>query len=313
MNCTSVLTQHDENGWRLPNDKTTALAKNTEAKLRNEVIYSSIDGVKLDFDTGEVTFILQTWRPEAGLHSQAFVLADLLEILERNIQVAIFNLEPINSADTPYHPFNDMLVAPENVRATQLQYTMLYADHLLKKLTVNQEVQHVFPYEQRSLNKMIEHLPEGLRDIIDDFHKEQRNGSQHRFWIDAEDAKVQQQITGNTLSYVLDKLDMVIKKHKLAMDENGKLVDAKDDDEGWPFLIWDNENDTKTIKWPPEFKGYAIVFVRNTRQVHFFENQILVKTIKPQNCDEKLKELVKQETIATEVIRTSQNAHLLFI
>jgi hypothetical protein len=175
-----IMVDRDEQGWLKP---SCSLPYSEEDSLVN---YSTIDGVEINPKTGEINFFMTPWDQSRPVYEKLFSLFDLQEMLEKNVMGAIFSLDPVDP-DKPYHPFNLMRFSPAQLCESELLNTMLLTDYLLKFLTTDQEVQGQYPFGQRPAASMIQHLPEYLRKIIEDFHHTQHSGALHRFWIEAED------------------------------------------------------------------------------------------------------------------------------
>jgi len=179
VNSPYVMVDRDEHGWMRP---TRSLPYPEETEL---VQYRSINGAEVNHKTGEINFFMTPWTEGRPVYEKVFTLFDLHELLEKNISGAIFSLDPVDP-DKPYHPFNLMRFSPSQLCDSELLNTMLLTDYVLKFLTTNQEVQGQYPFEQRPVHSMIQHLPLYLRKIVEDFHAEQHSGALHRFWIEAE-------------------------------------------------------------------------------------------------------------------------------
>ena len=146
--------------------------------------YRKINGAEVNYKTCEINFFMTPWTKDRPIYEKVFSLFDLQEMLEKNLSSAIFSLDPVDP-NMPYHPFNLMRFAPSQLCDSELLNTMLLTDYILKFLTTNQEVNGEYPFEQKPASSMLEHLPEYLRKIIDDFHAAQHVGSLHRYRIEA--------------------------------------------------------------------------------------------------------------------------------
>lgn len=203
--------------------------------------FTSLEGFEINYKTGEISILLHRWDDHEYPHHQAFVLFDLHEMIAKNLKNAIFSLDPVDP-NKPYHPFNAIRFAPDNLHKTELLNTMLLTDYMLKFLTVNREVQGNHPYTLRPAEQMIKHLPRYLRNIITAYHGEQSTGALHRFWIEAEDIDVfmpdeKSEVEGFE-KVILGEPRMVVKKHRMKRDINGNLVDTDEDEEGWPIYVF---------------------------------------------------------------------------
>ena len=92
--------------------------------------------------------------------------------------------------ETPSSVYYCMRAAPQQLYDSELFNTMLLTDYVLKFLTTHQEVQGRYPFEQKPVATMLQHLPQYLRQIIDNFQEQPHSGGIHRFWIEAEEIDV---------------------------------------------------------------------------------------------------------------------------
>lgn len=210
-----VMVDRNEGGWMVP---TRTLPYSEDPSI---VKYRSIRGAEVNHKSGEIAFFMDPWSPDRPAYEKVFTLFDLQQMLEKNLDGAIFSLDPVDP-DKPYHPFNSMRFSPSQLCESELLNTMLLTDYILKFLTTDQEVQGRYPYEQRPVETMIQHLPEYLRKIITDFHHEQHSGALHRFWIEAEEIDValpEEVLEKDGIArIVLGDLKMIVKKHRMERD-----------------------------------------------------------------------------------------------
>lgn len=274
-------------GWLMP---TTCLP---DAAVE---AFSSIDGLQLNYKTGELTFILDPCQVDAQDYKRLLTLTDLSELFERNITAAIFSLDPADT-DMAYHPFNKMRFAPSTLFNSQLLHTMLVTDYILKFLTVGQEVQGKHPYDMRSIDKFIQHLPGYLKKIIYDFHAANHSESLHRFWIEAENISVavedKEIDNSGIIKFALGELTMVVKKHKMVRDIDGNLVDQEYDEEGWNIYILSPQQQQEIQAGKRIIADSGIIFITGTNQFYCVENSIISSKYVINNYDQHLKRLFK--------------------
>ncbi|MES2204901.1 MAG: DnaJ domain-containing protein [Pseudomonadota bacterium] len=236
LSAPSVFVDRDQNGWMrrdrgLPVPNLPALGQ-----------FKSLDGIEFHHDTGEITFQLTPWHAEMPLYDKLFTLADLGELFSKNLSGAYFSLDPAD-ADMKYHPFNQMRFGPPLLEGSSLIQTMFLTDYLLKFLTVSQEVQGKYPFAFRSVNTLLENLPQHLQAIVHEFHSApQGKHKMNRFYIEASyanyasDTLEDAYLTSNT-KIVVPEVTMVVKKHALKRDAHGNVVDTLNDEEGWSIYI----------------------------------------------------------------------------
>lgn len=280
-----IMVDRDEEGWLKP---TRSLPYVEEEEF---VKYRTVNGAEVNHATGEINFFMIPWTRDRSIYEKVFTLFDLQEMLEKNISGALFSLDPVDP-DKPYHPFNLMRFSPSQLCESELLHTMLLTDYVLKFLTTHQEVQGRYPFEQRPVASMIEHLPLYLRQIIDDFHTEKHTGAMHRFWIEAEEIDIsltdESMKKDGTTRVGLGNLKMVVKKHRMERDIHGELKDVGNEDDGWPIYVLtarqmhDLERGIQTID------GHAMIFIHGVAQLFYWENHKIIKSHVPVDYRETL-------------------------
>lgn len=279
--------------------------------------FRSLDGVEINYKTGTTNFIFKTPRSDAPKYEEALTILDVHEIFQRNITGGIFSLDPVDP-DKLYHPFNKMRFAPKRLYRTQMFDAMLLTDYLLKFFTLGQEVQGKFPYDMRSLAALTKNLPEYLRKILDDFQQAPHPAeSLNRFWIEAEEIPIA--VSDETIQkdgiqrIALGEMRMVVKKHQMSRDIEGKLVDKEEDGEGWDCygltLLQKRELDAKQRI----ILGNAMVFIHGTNEVYFVEDGFISPVFLVKGCDRHLARLYKyKKDEQGKFIIDSQNLRLVY-
>ncbi|KIE05775.1 hypothetical protein NF27_CY00110 [Candidatus Jidaibacter acanthamoeba] len=262
-----VMVDRDAEGWMNPSN-SLPLTEDPEIK-----IYGSLNGFEVNNETGEISFQLKEWNANDPEYSKLFTINDLNEMLERKTSCISFSLDPVD-LDMHYHPFNKVFFEPESLYQTQFLSTALLADYILKFLTMGKEVQGRYPYDIRPIDRMIEHMPEHLKKIIYDFHKAKQSNSIHRFWIEAEGIDIAEEAKKevNVQRVALDHLKMVVKKHKMAFDKDGNLVDLDEKDEGWQFYIISDQMKIEQEIEELQLKSPSIIFKENKKKIYFYED-----------------------------------------
>ncbi|WP_131777807.1 J domain-containing protein, partial [Legionella fairfieldensis] len=309
INSPWIMIDRDEDGW-IKSSRSLPYADDEFIK------YRTINGAEVNQKTGEINFFMTPWTKERPVSEKLFTLFDLQQMLEKNLSSAIFSLDPVDP-DRPYHPFNALRFSPSQLCESELLNTMLLTDYILKFLTTNQEVQGQYPFDQRSVASMIQHLPAYLRKIIDDFHKAQHTGALHRFWIEAEELDValsDEDITKQDITRIaLGNLKMVVKKHRMERDIYGNLQDVGDEDEGWPIYVLTREQVEQVNSGQQVITGHAMIFIHAATELYYWENNEVIKAHRPENYRETLIRLYIQPRDSTgKVIQNTKNRPLLY-
>lgn len=303
-----IMVARDEDGFLKPTRSLPYPDSNSTTT------YSALNGAEINEKTGEITFFLKEWKPGCSKHTRLFTLADLQEMLYKRLSGAIFSLDPVDP-DKPYHPFNAMRLAPENLEGSALLDTMLLTDYMLKFLTTNQEVQGIYPFADRSIDTMISHLPGYLRKIITDFHKSQHSGALHRFWIEAEtlDVELTESTDSNPITRIgVDEVRMVVKKHRMKRDVHGNLQDVGNEDEGWPIYVLPLEQIRILHKGNIQLPKSAMIFIKGEEKLLYWDNGKIIKEHIPVHFKEQLIRLYNTPRDKDgKVIQNSNNTALL--
>ncbi len=285
-----IMVDRDEEGWLRP---TRALPFDDDPRC---IQYKSIHGMEINHKNGDIQFFMTPWSNERPIYEKTFTLFDLQDMLARNLGQAIFSLDPVDP-NKPYHPFNLMRFNPAQLFESELLNTMLLTDYVLKFLTTNQEVQGRYPFGERSVMEMIQHVPEYLQDIIKNYQNSDHLGALHRFWIEAEtiDVAFKEPANDDDCTRIsVDNIKMVVKKHCMQRDVHGELKDTDNDDEGWPMYIV-REREVRRIEEKLRIlPGRAMLFVEGQNKVCFWNNDEIIKTHQPQDYIEPLIRLFKQ-------------------
>lgn len=303
-----LLVQRDEDGWMIPSSRLLIPADERVA------VFESIDGLEVDYATGSLSFSMRPVRDDHPDYMDLITVYDLNEMLEKNIMGGFFSLDGVDS-DMQYHPFNQMRFGPSSLYKTQMMHSMLLTDYLLKFFTVGREVKGSFPYDRRSLDTLIASLPEHLKKIIDDFHREQSSESTHRFWIEAGEVMVAQDDPADaTHRIALGDIKMIVKKHVMRLDERGHLIDADELDEGWDLYVLTVAERDRLEAGLFHIKGPAIILVKDTAIAYFIEEGVLSSPFRIKDYESHLANLYKRERDETgKVLRNSQNAWLNYV
>ena len=307
-----VMVARDAKGWMRPTRSLPFVEDPRRVK------YSAINGAQLNDKTGEITFHMQEWDQTHPDYEKSFTLFDLQEMLEKNIAGAIFSLDPVDP-NRPYHPFNTMRFGPPQLCETELLNSMLLTDYILKFLTTHQEVQGIYPFEERPLDSMLDHLPEYLRQLIEDFHSAKQNsGALHRFWIEAEKIDISvsdpEATKDGTTKFALGDVNMVVKKHRMERDIHGELKDVGNEDEGWPIYVL-TEKEMQALKDKKKMiNGPAMIYPYGERKLIYWEHDEPIHHHDiPQEFSETLIRLYKQpRELDGKIVSSPENIGLLY-
>lgn len=300
---TSSAIEHDDHGWMQLTKKPLRIAE-----YGAQDHFCSLEGFEINHKTGSIKFTFSNYPHGFDrIDDNPLTLYDLTEMLESNVSVAHFSLDPIDPQKM-YHPFNTMRFAPKNIYRTQFLNTMLLSDYILKFLTTGQEVQGQYPYDMPKIETAIAKLPEHLKKIIYDFHqaKQYNAGSIHRFWIEAEQAtEASLDDDSGICKVAVADLRIVVKKHTMERDHNGNLVDTQKDHEGWDFYILTLQQKSEITAGTRIINGPAMVFV-NDDQLCFISkstNKIYKRICLSANYIAQLKQLTGYDLQKLQILK----------
>lgn len=304
-----IMLERNLEGWMVPS-RRLPIPSNP-----NIVTLEAIDGLMINYHTGTLKFSARPYRPEHPAYMRLLTPFDLAELIENNIHGGIFSLDGVDP-DMPYHPFNQMRFAPATLYKTQLMQNMLITDYLLKYFTVGREPRGRFPFDIRPIHTLISQLPMHLRKIIEDFRDAQRSQSVHRFWIEAGELPVAQQLSPvtDTHGLALGEIKMSVKKHEMIRDARGNLVDRDEADEGWNLYVLNYRQKQEIIVGIRSIDAPAIILTAGTAQVYFYEEDELSPVFAVQDFSHSLMNLFARERDAQQkVLRNARNAWLSYL
>lgn len=273
-----IMVDRDDHEWFSPT-RVLPFVHNSDL-----TIYKALGGAEINDETGEIVFYMQPLISTDVPSQKLVTLADLEQMVTRNIEGGIFSLDPVDP-DMPYHPFNKMRFGPTQLYESELMHSMLLTDYILKFLTTDQEVQAAYPYDRRTVEDMIKHLPLHLKNVIKRYREaskaERKDGAMTRFWIEAEEIDIN--LSDDTYSgehktrIGIGPLNMIVKKHQLERDAEGNLKDTANDDEGWPAYRLTEEEFNELRRGRRKIEGPAIIFIEFVYEVFFWEDHQIVK------------------------------------
>ncbi len=309
-------------GGAISRDRKKWMALTTPLKNRfpSGDTFASLEGIEINSNTGEINFTFQenTIDDSSSMpfkRNHLLTIFDITEALSFNIMGASFSLDPVDPQMT-YHPFNAMRFMPAQIYQTQFLSAMLLSDYILKFLTIGQEVQGFYPYDLRPIQDAIAHLPQHLKKIIEDFHaaSQHKDGSIHRFWIEAEQLSEAIEETSGVTKVALSDVKMVLKKHTMERDPHGNLVDTIHDHEGWDvYILTIKECNDWGYKKCKTINGNAIILSLEVAYVYLSTNNEIYKTYHTFIIDEEVKKLsAYPREESGKVIVTIDNSMLIY-
>lgn len=221
------LIKRDAGGWILPDSSGLNLDGDRFAR---------VSGVHFNLETGEIEFEFEKSKIEK---ENIFNMQDLLEVLEKGIQAAIFTLDQ-KSPSQPESPLQLARYSPPELAGTNYFGTVMHSDIILKELGMGVEVSAKAPFAFKDAEEnLLKRFPTRIQNLFKDHYQEKHDQKYwkevcHRFWIEAGDLPytVNQTENGKKISYQFGKCVMSVKKHLMERDKEGNLIDAeKDDDE----------------------------------------------------------------------------------
>lgn len=263
----SISMATDENAWPTPRIGLKFENSNNSPYLK------SVSGFQINHRTNEIKFAYETWKPGDPENQKLFTEAAFYELIFNQITHAAFTLNP-SDPDRPYNPFHQMVVEPSVLHQSMFEGVMFTADYLLKFLTVGCMTQYKHPFDLKEIfdskdvkNNFLTSLPQHLKKIITDFHKNKRTTSTanqvHRFWFEAEEISYTSTDENDVKNTGIEKfafanMRMVIKKHPMHYDEKGNLIDTDTDDEGWTMY---RLKEDEVLARQSELKQPAMIWV----------------------------------------------------
>lgn len=265
---------HADDNWLSP-------TRSLSFASRNEVYYTNIDSVELNFETGKINITAHQWMPNAPLHNKLFTWNSVIQILKNGISSTFLSLDPPDPmVDT--HPYNNIRFKPTALIETHLFHTMLEADYfLLKFTTIATEVNCAAPYPMRKIDTALSILPPHLKKIFTDYHEAKQHGLITRFFIDSEELGIASNQTDKNLKklrFVFGDMKMRLKKNSMKKDLDGKLIDIKDDNEGYDIYLISQSQRHNAFHEIKEIDRPAIIIMEKTCEFYIYNNKEISKS-----------------------------------
>ena len=260
------MVNRDEFGWLKPFAPLPFMA--------GLKIYQSIEGLEYS-DTGEIQFVFKAWDEQDPINKRAFSSLDFQHMLQNNLYQISFSLDQKDS-QYPYHPFQTMAYSPASLEGSEYLFTLLDTDYLLKFFTTGQEVQGQYPYAMRPVQAILDALPLQLQNIISEYRHSKKNGKVNRFWIEADAIPVLEETHGvSKKRFTFGNIRMSLKTHPMVYDKEGNLEDLEATQEGWHVYLLDDIRAFEAETIGKDFQFRAIIIIRNSDRIYFFEEQKL--------------------------------------
>ena len=178
----SSMIAIDENGWQIMNRKL--LGSVSTSNIQRLV---GLEINKKDFSIHilvERSSRLNVFNREPALLS----MGDIACGISLDQPGSFFSLEAIDPQQTPYHPFNELIFAPNALEGTDFLFTMLYTDYLLKQFSMGFEIQYFPPFQLRPMSEgLLKGLPEELKEALASIPSRGASPKRvHRLWIQAD-------------------------------------------------------------------------------------------------------------------------------
>ena len=148
----SSMIAIDKNGWLIRN-----------GKLLRSVSTSNIHrlaGLEINKKDFSINILVER---SSSREPALLSLGDIACGISLDQSGSFFSLEAVDRQQTPYHPFNKFIFAPDALEGTEFLFTMFYTDYLLKQFSMGFEIQYIPPFQ---LQPMSEGLLKGLPDEL---------------------------------------------------------------------------------------------------------------------------------------------------
>ena len=211
----------DRNGWQIVNGKLTdAIASNNIQRLVGLEIDKKDFGIKV---LVEQSSRFNVFNKKPALLSWG----DIAGGLSLHQAGAFFSLEAIDPQETPYHPFNKLIYFPEQLEGTEMLFTMLHTDYLLKQFSMGYEIQSYPPFQLRPVTEgLLKELPDDLKKVLCSIPSRGASRDRvHRLWIQADTMEYDVQETGDTIRWVFGEVKIAVRCMPMFHGEDGELKD----------------------------------------------------------------------------------------
>ena len=244
----SPLNPRSPDGWLLQQEH-----------LGGNLGFVELRGFELDTDSDSPSIKLTAvpTRPgKCGLFSTEDVHT-VLQIPSDELFPIFFSLDPPSDTQR-FHPFQELRFQPSCLERTDLLYTLLQTDYLMKCFSVGSDVSANPPFLQRDCSEgLTANLPSHLKKVLAPVSARGSSKSKtSRFWIQADEIEYKITQTGSHIHCQLGEVKMVIRTQPQLPGLDGKLRDTTDEDPNSPeskFARDLTENYDEISKYFPMF------------------------------------------------------------
>ena len=211
----------DRNGWQIVNGKLmdTVATSNIQRLVGLEIDKKSF-GIKV---LVEQSSRLNVFNRKPALLSWG----DIAGGLSLQQAEAFFSLEAIDPQETPYHPFNKLIYSPEQLEGTEMLFTMLHTDYLLKQFSMGYEIQSYPPFLHRPISEgLLKDFPDDLKAVLRSIPSRGTSHNRvHRLWIQADTMEYDVQETSDTIRWLFGEVTISVRCMPMFHGEDGELKD----------------------------------------------------------------------------------------
>ena len=244
----SPLNPRSPDGWLLQQEH-----------LGGNLGFVELRGFELDIDSDNPSINLTavpTRTDKCGLFSAEDVHT-VLQIPSDELFPIYFSLDPPSDTQR-FHPFQELRFQPSCLERTDLLYTLLQTDYLMKCFSVGSDVSANPPFLQRDCSEgLTANLPSHMKKVLAPVSDRGSSKSKiSRFWIQADEIEYKITQTGSRVHCQIGRVKMVIRTQPQFHGLDGKLQDTTDEDPDSPeskFARDLTENYDEISKYFPMF------------------------------------------------------------
>ncbi|XP_028395128.1 uncharacterized protein LOC114519233 [Dendronephthya gigantea] len=247
----------DRNGWRIVNGK---LMDTVESNIPGNI--HRLVGLEINKKDFDIRVLVERPSPLNVFNRQPALLTwgDIAVGLSLSQPGVVFNFTEADPRETPYHPFYELIYSPEQLEGTEMLFTMLHTDYLLKQFSMGHEIQSYPPFQVRPTSEgLLKNLPEDLKVTLRSIPSRGASRNRvHRLWIQADTMEIDVQETGDTIRWLFGEVKIAVRCMPMLHGEDGELKDINTDrpDPDSPegrFVEDFTKNYDKIGKYFPEF------------------------------------------------------------
>ncbi|CAI8037316.1 hypothetical protein GBAR_LOCUS20854 [Geodia barretti] len=182
----------------------------------------------------------------------------VLQIPMKDIFPITYSLDPPSDSQL-FHPFQQIRFESSSLENSDILYTLLQTDYLLKCFSVGSDVSAKPPFRQRDCSEGLTAKlhPPHLKKVLAPIQERGKiKNKRQRFWIQADEIECSCTEKGPMLYYRIGEVKMVIRTSPMRQGLDGKLHDIEDEDPESPgskFAKDLTENYDEISKYYPIF------------------------------------------------------------